>query len=356
MMPKSIRFSEFAAALSFKRPAPVYFLRGPDAFLHEEGRNAAAAAVLPEVRDWCFSEVIFKPGSLATAFENASQRPMVGDRVVCYVSCPDDFGRATEGDAAALAAYVKSPPPFATVIFAARNPDRRRKFIQALEKDAVIVELTPPPPAEAAAWLTTFLHARGVQIEPKVAQSIARRFETAAEGSERARVSGVNLVWMRTEIEKLLTARRGTDRIGEQDVALLAEPRDEHEIGRLLAALAGRKLEAAISTLRDLAVSREPETLVLWCIGDLFRQALKAPPGPARSAPWKSTGAFSTFEIAPRVHQAYSRQEMARALRLVRDADLAVKSSWKDSHLLLEGLIWQIAAGENTSARSMAPR
>lgn len=348
-----MRFSEFAAAIKKGHAAPVYYLCGPDAFLHEEGRKTAAASIPPEARDWCFAEIVFKPGDLTHELEHACQRPMLWDRVMVYVNCPDDFGRATDADCAALADYLKKPSSFATVIFAARHPDRRRRFIQALEKGAELVEITPPAPREAAEWLTAYLRKQSVAIQPRVADLIARRFEVAAEGPERGRGSGgVNLLWMRTEIDKLLTARRGADLIEEADVALLAEPRDEHEIGKLLTALAARKVDEALVVLRDLIVSKEPETLLLWSIGDLFRQALKSTGGPLHTAPWKiGGGGYSTFEIAPRVRGSYSREEMARVLSLVRAADLAIKSSWKDSGVLLEGLIWQIATGSKVVAR-----
>lgn len=347
-----MRFSDFAAAFKKGNAAPVYFLCGPDAFLHEEGRKAAAASVPPEARDWCFAGIVFKPGDLAHQLEYAYQRPMLWGRVVVYISCQDDFGRATDADCAALAEYLKNPPSFATVIFAARKPDRRRRFIQALEKGAGLAELTPPAPREAAEWLTDYLQKRGITIQPRVADLIARRFEATAEGSERGRGSGgVNLLWMRTEIDKLLTARRGVDHIEEADAGFLAEPRDEHEIGKLLAALASRKVDEALAVLRNLMSSKEPESLLLWCIGDLFRQALKTAGAPQRAAPWRTAGsAYSTFEIAPRVPASYSREEMTRALALVRDADLAIKSSWKDSGVLIEGLIWQIAAGNRVAA------
>lgn len=358
MSPRPIRFSEFAAAIKKGHAVPVYFLCGPDAFLHEEGRRAAAAAIPLEARNWCFTEIAFKPGELVRQLEPASQIPMLSDRVVVYVSCPDDFGRATDADCATLAEYLKNPSSFATVIFAARRPDRRRRFIQALEKGAALVEMMPPTPRDAAAWLADYLRQRGITIQARVADIIARRFEVAAEGSERGRESGgVNLLWMRTEIDKLLTARRGVDHLEEADVAFLAEPRDEHEIGKLLTALAARKVDEALAVLRDLMVSKESETLLLWCVGDLFRQALKAAGGPLRTAPWRTTGSgYSTFEIAPRVRASYSREEMTRAITLVRAADLAIKSSWKDSGVLLEGLIWQVATGKNAAAQPSTAR
>ncbi|MGH7866600.1 MAG: hypothetical protein ACREP9_02955, partial [Candidatus Dormibacteraceae bacterium] len=159
--------------------------------------------------------------------------------------------------------------------------------------------------------------------------------------------NGVNLLWMRTEIEKLITARYGAKKLEKADLHLIFAAREEREIGRLLLALADRQLSRALQTLRALLSSKEPETLLLWCMGDLFRQALKSAPlaGYGRSSWNRGGNPYSTLEIAPRALKAYSRQELLQALRLVRAADLNIKSSWKDSRVLLEFLIWQIMVG-----------
>ncbi len=55
---------------------------------------------------------------------------------------------------------------------------------------------------------------------------------------------------------------------------------------------------------------------------------------------------LSTEEIAREAARAYSYPEQLQALKLVRQADLGIKSSWKDSRILLEFLVWQIVVGK----------
>ncbi|MGH9343872.1 MAG: DNA polymerase III subunit delta [Terriglobia bacterium] len=344
--------TEFYAILEKGQLGPAYFFRGPDGFLHEECRAAAVASLPAETREWCLTETGFRPGQLCRDLENTYQMPMIGGHSFLYLSDDDDFEHAAEEDVEALAAYLKAPPSFSTVFFAAREPDRRRRFIQLLEKGAAVVEMTPLARREAAAWLQKHLEKAGIEIQPALAESAAARFEASPSGRGKE-PSGVNLLWLRTEIEKLMVTRPGLRRVEESDLALITGPREEHEIGKLLGAVAGRKLSAALVLLQDLLTSKEPETLVLWCLGDLFRQALKSPSAPARYGPGsRPANPYSTFEIAPRVHQAYSREEIARALRMVRAADLAVKSSWKDSKLILETLLWQVMTGKAVSTPS----
>ena len=279
--------------------------------------------------------------------------PMLGGRTFVIVSDPQDFKHATDEDYEALEEYLERPSPFATVVFAAVEPDRRRRFIQLLEKKAEVVEMQPLDRREAARWLKGHLAHAGVEIEPDLAEGIAARFESAGE-SGQARRTGVNLLWMRTEVEKLLVARPGSKRLKPGDVALIVAFREEHEIGKLLRAIADRQLARALDNLRALLASKQSEVLILWCIGDLFRQALKSRAGSASAygAPYRggrgssSRGPFFTPEAASIAARKYSSQELLQALRQAHQADLRIKSSWKDSRILLEFLVWQVVVGK----------
>ena len=345
--------AEFISLLRKGKPGPAYFLRGPDRFLHEECRAAIVASLPSEARAWCLAEFEFESGRLGHELEGASQMPMLGGHSFFVFSDTDDYKRASDPDYAALQAYLERPSPFATVIFVAIEPDRRRRFIQLLEKKTEVVEMRPLTNTQATTWLKNYLERRGVEIEPQLAAEIASRFESPSASGE-AKTAGVNLLWLRTEMEKLLTAQPQAKRLERQHLDLLVVFREEHEIGKLLSALADRKFDAALFQLRTLVASKEPETLILWCIGDLIRQALKAS-GPSQFARGKGawsrfSNPFSTQEIAPRAAKHYSRPELARALRFVRRADLGIKSSWKDARVLLEFLIWQIITGKESEA------
>jgi hypothetical protein len=98
-------------------------------------------------------------------------------------------------------------------------------------------------------------------------------------------------------------------------------------------------------------------TLVLWCVGDLVRQAVRGarPEAYGRGRWGQSQNPFSTFEVAAVAARTYTRAELLRALRLVRNTDLGIKSSWKDSNILLELLTWQIIVGKGAEGSSISP-
>ena len=345
-----MRPTEFIAQVNSGKAGAVYFLRGPDSFLHEECRAAVIAAVPPEARAWCLTSVEFESGQLARLLDNAHQMPMLGGRSFFLIADSDDFRRAGDEDVEALEAYFKKPPLFATVIFAACEPDRRRRFAQLLEKKSIVVDVLPLDRNEAARWLEQYLRRAGVAISPELAREAAARFEHRPDPRNGAR-PGVNLLGLRTEVEKVLTARPGAQRWEAADLDQIISYREDHEISKLLEAIADRQLGEAITRLRTLLASKEPEALILWSIGDLFRQALKNSSGRSSYGArgyggWSRPGGrANTFDLAQRALERYSPDELAQALRRTHDADLAVKSSWKDSKVLLEILIWQVTSG-----------
>ncbi len=332
---------------------PAYFLRGPDRFLQEECRKAVVKSIPEDSRQWCLTELEFSSGELGHALEGADQMPMLGGHTFLLISDPEDFKSAGDDDVEPLRLYLERPSPFSTVVFLATEPDRRRKFITLLEKKAATVELRSPDRREAADWVEHYLKSAGVEITRTLAEEIAGKFEASNDSRSAAGPSAVNLLWMRTELEKLQTARPGLKRIESSDLEVIVAFREEREIGKLLRAVGERECAVALTTLRELLASKVAETLVLWCIGDLFRQTLRGASGYGNRGGWsRGANPYATSEIVPIAQKNYAREELLNAIRAVRRADLGVKSSWKDSRILLEFLIWQIVVGKEASGEA----
>ena len=349
----SMRPTEFISAMRKGQAGAAYFLRGPDRFLQEECRKAVVNSLPADARQWCLVELEFATGQLSQVLEGAEQMPMLGGHNFLIISDPEDFKQADDEDVEALRAYLERPSPFSTVVFLATEPDRRRRFIQLLEKKAQLVELRAPDRREAAAWAKQFLQHAGVEVADALADEIAGKFEISADARSAAGPSAVNLVWMRTELEKLLTARAGMKRVEAGDLEAIVAFREEREIGKLLRAMGERHCGVALATLRELLASKVAETLILWCVGDLFRQALRGGASFGSRAGWsRGANPYSTSEITPLVQKNYLREELLQAMRAVRRADLGIKSSWKDSRILLEFLVWQIVVGKEPSGEA----
>jgi DNA polymerase III subunit delta len=348
-----MRPAEFISVLRKGQAGSAYFLRGPDRFLQEECRKALVSSIPADARQWCLAEIEFAAGQLQHTLEGAEQMPMLGGHNFLLLSDSEDFKRVGDEDVEALRAYLERPSPFSTVVFMAAEPDRRRRFIQMLEKKAQVVELRSPDRQEAAGWAQRFLEQGGVELGDELAEEIAAKFEISPDSRSAAGPSNVNLLWMRTELEKLLTARPGLKRLEPGDLEVIVAFREEHEIGKLLRAIGERKCGLALETLRELLASKVAETLILWCIGDLFRQALRGVASYGNRGRWsRGANPYATSEIAPLTQKNYPREELLQAMRAVRRVDLGIKSSWKDSKILLEFLVWQIVVGKAPSGET----
>ena len=187
-------------------------------------------------------------------------------------------------------------------------------------------------------------------MDAELAEEVAAKFQPGSS-SRDPDPQGVNLLWLRTELEKLMTAMDGKTRLEPSDLQFIAFFQEEHEIGKMLRAIAERKCGDALGFLRSLVASKVAETLVLWCIGDLFRQALRGASsyGYRRGSWSRRSNPLSASELAQAAVRNYPREELLQALRAVRRADLGIKSSWKDSRILLEFLVWQIVVGKSPS-------
>jgi DNA polymerase III subunit delta len=348
-----MRPTEFIAALRKGEAGTVYFLRGPDRFLEEECRKAVVNSIPPESRQWCLTDVEFTSGQLPSTLEGSEQMPMLGGHNFLLITDPDDFKHAGDEDVEALRAYLERPSPFSTVVFLATEPDRRRRFIQLLEKKAQVVELRSPDRREAAQWAQHFLQRAGVELQGELAEEIAAKFEISLDSRSATGPSAVNLLWMRSELEKLLTARPSLKRLEPADLEVIVAFREEREIGKLLRAVGERKCAEALTTLRELMASKVAETLILWSIGDLFRQSLRGASSSGYRGNWsRGSNPYSTSEIASITQKNYAREELLQAMHAVRRADLRIKSSWKDSQILLEFLVWQIVVGKAPSGEA----
>ena len=306
--------------------APVYFFWGEEVFLHQKCRQELLKALPEEAHAWGVHSLEWRAGELAGVLDQASQMPMGGPRNLFLIRDPEDFSQAKEADYEALKAYLRQPPLFSTVVFMAEEPDRRRRFITLLFKQAEVVEMCRPEAAEVVRWISRLLQDQGVVIDREAAEELTENF-------------GRNLLWIHTELEKLRLSRPEQKRITVRDLESLVSLVENHEVTRLLRSIAERESRKALLQLAHLIRSHEPELRLLWHIGHLFRRSLSLNNYPGRYPARPGREADLLPQI---VAKNYSYQECLQALRSVHEADLEIKSSWKETYLHLEFLIWKI--------------
>lgn len=199
-----------------------------------------------------------------------------------------------------LEQYFESPEPLSTVVFVAGPLDSNRRLVKLLRKKAVAVDCgTLENAAEATKWIKAQLQREGLDIEPKAV--------TALLGA-----TGLSLGRVRAEVDKLVLYVAGEKIVTVQHVKDTTTPADEPGDGPVVGfAIRDGDVRTALREVTSLLDSGAPHLPILgqirWGVG------LLRPDARAR-----------------------------RALDLVLETDLALKSSAGDPRHLIEKLVIEL--------------
>lgn len=196
-----------------------------------------------------------------------------------------------------LEAYFESPEPMTTLVFVSGPLDGGRRLVKALRRRAVVVDCgTVENAQEAAAWIRKRLEKDELGIEPR---AIALLLET----------TGFSLGRVRAEVEKVVLYAAGESTVTERHIRDLVTPESEPGMGPAVGMAVkegnARKALHELGALLDAGVVPQPILgQIRWGAGQL------------RSA-----------------------ERVTRALELVLETDLRMKSSAGNPRYLLERLV-----------------
>jgi DNA polymerase-3 subunit delta len=198
--------------------------------------------------------------------------------------------------------YINSPEPLTTLVFVAGALDGNRRLVKMLRKRAINVDCgTLETPAEATKWIRDALQQDGLDIEPKAVSVLLES-------------TGLSLGRIRAEVEKLALYCAGEKAITVQHVRDTTTPADEPGDGPVVGfAIRDGDVKTALRELTTMLDAGMPHLPILgqirWGAG-LLRPDIRA----------------------------------KRALDLVLETDLALKSSTGEPRFLLEALVIQLCA------------
>ena len=176
---------------------------------------------------------------------------------------PDD-GNTDRGTARrrALERYAQAPVDHATLLLRA-GTWRPGKLDKLVAQVGAVVKCELKNQSQAANWCLD--HCPGqhsCRIEAEAARMLVER-------------AGVDLARLDTELAKLASfaGDRPDNTIMPADVAQLVSMSRQEQAWVLQSAIVTGRREAALGRLRELmAISRQPEALLMWAIGDLLRR------------------------------------------------------------------------------------
>jgi DNA polymerase-3 subunit delta len=296
--------------------APLYVLIGADEVEKAEFAAQFLEFVEEDLRAFNVDRFYGAEIRADQLVNTANTMPMMVPRRVVVVMeaekllLPTRETKATEEDQARLTAFVKSPSPYATVVFVCGSFDRRRKMATLLTKEATVVDCGTIADADDA--------------ERWVKARATRERVTFAAGAARAMVerTGPDIARLRAAFDRLVLYALGQPAITVDDVqeSVAAGPEQQENFGIANAIQRNDAPEA----LTQLAAALDGGAVPVMVLGQLRVAAERMP--------------------KPRVRAAVDA--------LFR-TDLALKSSGGDPRILLERLVVELCEAPRRGAPSL---
>jgi len=331
----SVTREELRRFLKAGRVDPLYLFYGPEDYLRDAAAKAVADAALKGAALREFNESGFSLASadVQQAIAAAEQLPMMAERRVVRVT---DFARLREADEAALTRYVTRPVETSVVIFLADALDKRLRLSKTLLETCTSVEFAELKDAELVGWAKEHLRRLGATADERALR------QTVA-------LAGPHVRQVATELEKLATAALPSGHITAELVEELVGRTRELSNFELTDQLIARDRRRALQTLGRLLDDGAEPLMLIGLLASSYHRLALAKDLMARGAPEQEV--FNVVKMP--YHQradflATARRadadELARRLRRIAEADLAIKTSQATPRLQLEMLVCELSA------------
>lgn len=339
---------------------PGYVLAGDEAYLLDRCRAAVMKAfVPPEMRDFALSEMDLSHTSIFEVLDRAQTPSLMAPfQVVLVRNVKQLYTRgAKKEEFAAIERYFKSPNPQALVIFVAdflRIPaDARRmemddknryeRLRETLGEHCGMVELARVNDEDAMRWAAATAQQAGAKMDADAARELVDAL-------------GADMMLIAAELEKLLLYTQGRGRIMLGDVETMVLGAKQRSLYELTDAISSHNRARALALLDGLLNSSDAgeDAAIghLYMLSRTFRQMLVILEKNVRDsrAIWQALWQgfrippFAAEDLIRQARRYKSRRELTRALRRIARADVELRSSPPDKRIVLERLVYDLAA------------
>jgi DNA polymerase-3 subunit delta len=335
----SLTRPQLDASLKAGRVDPLYLLTGCETYLRETAARAISEAALAGtlLREFNESSFSLLSDSASAAIAVADQLPMMSERLVVRIR---DFAKLREAEDEIIIRYLKNPSPSSVVIFIADDLDKRKNLTKTLLSVCSVVDFPAVKDAEAKAWARTRLKELKTSADDRVLTEIVR-------------LVGTDLQTLNSQLEKLAAAAIETRTITMQLVDELIDHSRElsnFELGDQL--IAGDRRRALMTLHRLLEDDVAPLMLIGLIASNYHRLALAKELMKRGRKDEASRLVYGSYEKKDAFFNTLQRRDaagIARDIKLIADADLAIKTSLagggpKGAKLQLEMLICSLGS------------
>ena len=322
-------------------PARLYMLRGEEDYLRDSYLAELLRLCVEEGTE-AFNHHRFRGPSLdMEAFRDAVEAmPFMGERTLVEVR-DLDVNRTAGYDPELLKSILSDLPEWATVVFLfapGYHPDGKLTAVKTIRKLGVDLEFTSPGEGDMIRWVRKRAEALGKRIEGGTASYLLW-------------VCGSRMNTLIPEITKICGAAAGEE-ITRADVDAVAKRAPETTIFDLTDELGRRNFDKAASLLADLLADRdEPPPKQIYMISESFRRLFavktamdgKKPDSFILDCIPEASGKPYMLRKYKDACRNYSRERLARAVRLCVECDFGMKDNGPDPEELMKELLLRLA-------------
>jgi DNA polymerase-3 subunit delta len=339
--------AELEKELKAGKIRPLYLVAGEERFLVEQVTRALyAACVDPSLADFNVDLLTAGDADIDRVINAARTVPMMSERRFVVVRALERWEGKTGDDTRLspfdrLAEYAEKPISSTCLVLSAGKLDNRRRLAAMAKKAGFLVNCELLDRRALKGWIEKAAKDRGHALEPGVAEHLAQ-------------IAGPELGYVSDAVERLSLYVGAGQRITADAVSQVVARVRETEIWDLSSAVGSRDLRKALSILDQVYTRGEGVLLVATLASSIrklwrFSLALDAGSSPEEAVKLAALPPFKAGEAKAQV-RALSTAELERWMRLLAEADAALKSSRRPERATLDWLILELA-GRPASGR-----
>lgn len=330
---------ELKAMLREKRADRLYIFHGEETFLlHYYFQQLKKLLVDDLTESFNYHKLTKENFDLRSLADAVESLPMMAEHTFVWVDDIDIF-KLPEDDRAKLAELFSDIPDYCCVVFTfetvAWKPDKRlKKYWEAIEKNANIVEFPKQEQRDLISWITRHFAANQKQITPELCNYLID-------------ITGGTMTALAGEISKI-SAYSGTDTITRSDIDAVTEAVMDAVVFQMTDLLGEGKYGPALLKLQQLLKMQQEPVAILGAIGTHFRRLSTARTlldCGKNSSELMRLCAMGDYPARKTMGAArnFSARFCAAAAELILETDRQMKTSFDEPQRLLEVLILRLS-------------
>ncbi|HKE30391.1 MAG TPA: DNA polymerase III subunit delta [Candidatus Angelobacter sp.] len=351
----------FVSEITSRKLRPAYVFIGDEVFFRDHCRQALLEHLVPpDLRDFSLHDLDLAEVSVAEVLDRARTPSLMAPFQVFFIrGVKNLYGRGSHDEEfKAIEQYVEDPNPAAVLIFVAdhisipsdvrrmemSDRDRYERIRETLGEYCGIVELGRVDESDGMRWVME----KAAQEAVKVDGDAARELIDAL---------GADMMMVSHELEKLILFAGEKKHITLGDVETLVLAAKQRSLYELTDAISARDKNRALSVLDALLSTSEGDEAAighLYMLARTFRQMLVILEKNVRDARmiwqvlWQGfrVPPFAAEDIIRQARRYKSRRELTRALKLIAQADISLRSNPPSKRLVLEQLVLRLCEEE----------